>query len=93
MEVEAKFSDGNTKDVTGEISYSEETLKVSDKEMVISYTYEGITKKATQGIAVKTKEEPQPPTQGEPEKPQQPENPDTSGWEIEAVEIVPEKQN
>lgn len=91
MEVEAKFSDGNTKDVTGEISYSEETLKVSDKEMVISYTYEGITKKATQGIAVKTKEEPQPPTQGEPEKPQQPENPDTSGWEIEAVEIVPEK--
>ena len=91
MEVEAKFSDGTTKDVTGEISYSEEPLKAGDKEIIISYTYEGITKEAAQGITVKTKEEPQPPTPEEPEKPQQPENPDASGWEIEAVEIVPEK--
>ena len=91
MEVEAKFSDGTTKDVTGEISYSEEPLKAGDKEIIISYTYEGITKEAAQGITVKTKEEPQPPTPEEPEKPQQPENPDASGWEIEAVKIVPEK--
>lgn len=91
MEVEAKFSDGNTKDVTGEISYSEEPLKASDKEMVISYTYEGVTKDAVQAITVKAKGEPQPPTPEEPEKPQKPENPDASVWEIEAVEIVPEK--
>ena len=66
MEVEAKFSDGTTKDVTGEISYSEEPLKAGDKEIIISYTYEGITKEAAQGITVKTKEEPQPPTPEEP---------------------------
>ena len=56
MEVEAKFSDGKTKDITGEISYREKPLKVSDKEVVISYTYEGITQEATQVITVKAKD-------------------------------------
>ena len=99
MEVEAKFSDGKTKDVTGEISYSENTLKVSDKEVVISYTYEGVTKEATQAITVKAKEEPQPPTPpappipeepDNPQIPEEPQNPGDSEGKVESVKIVPE---
>ena len=99
MEVEAKFSDGKTKDITGEISYREKPLKVSDKEVVISYTYEGITKEATQAITVKAKEEPQPPIQptpptpegpDKPQIPEEPQNPGASEGEIESVKIVPE---
>lgn len=102
MEVEAKFSDGKTKDITGEISYREKPLKVSDKEVVISYTYEGITQEATQVITVKAKEEPQPPIlptppmpptpegPDNPQIPEEPQNPGASEGEIESVKIVPE---
>lgn len=91
MEVKAGFSDGNVRDVTGEISYSKEPLKTSDKEVVIRYTYDGVTKEVVQEIVVNVKEEPQPPKSEWPENPENPEEPDGSEWTIDSVKIIPEK--
>ena len=91
MEVKAGFSDGNVRDVTGEISYSKEPLKTSDKEVVIRYTYDGVTKEVVQEIVVNVKEEPQPPKSEWPENPENPEEPDSSEWTIDSVKIIPEK--
>lgn len=53
MVVKAKWSDGSTSDVTKSIKYSTDTLSVGTTSITIKYTYDGVTKSATQKIIVK----------------------------------------
>lgn len=57
MQITARYSDGTTKDVTAEVTYSKETLKETDHTMEISYTENGITATVRQQIYVNKKGE------------------------------------
>lgn len=52
MEVVATYSDGTTKTITNYTYAPSEALKASDKEVIISYTENGVTKTITQPITV-----------------------------------------
>ena len=55
MEVTATYSDNSTKHITNYTYSPEGKLKESDKEIVVTYTENGITKTATQAITVEKK--------------------------------------
>ncbi|MBO5461114.1 MAG: discoidin domain-containing protein [Ruminococcus sp.] len=53
MVVTANWSNGTQTDVTEKVTYSTEELKTTDTSVTVTYTYDGVTKEATQAITVK----------------------------------------
>lgn len=60
MKVMAKWSNGTENDISTEIIYLQKPLQLSDTELRIQYTYEGVTKEVIQKITVSPKVEIKP---------------------------------